>query len=107
MSASKRKGTAWERRIVDYLVDNGFAYAERRALEGCNDRGDIAGIPGVVIECKNARQLRLAEWVDEMVVEKKNAHAFIGAVIFPRRNHAIRRAYVVMEMEQFVQMIGD
>ena len=102
---SKAKGTAWERRLVDYLREHGFPYAERRALEGVNDRGDVAGIPSVVIEAKNAKAVSLAGWVDEMVKEKANAGAQIGAVIFPRRNHATGRAYVVMELDQFVEMI--
>lgn len=49
MSASKRKGTSWESAIVQFLKENGVAHAERRALAGNADRGDIAGIPGVVI----------------------------------------------------------
>lgn len=107
MSKAKQKGTAWERRVVDHLAANGFPYAERRALEGTNDRGDVSGLPGVVIECKNAKRVELAGWMDEAVAEKKNAKASVGVVVFPRRNHAIGRAFVVMEMDQFIQMIGD
>lgn len=102
---SKAKGTAWERRLVDYLIAHGFPYAERRALEGVNDRGDVAGIPGVVLELKNCKKVELASWVDEMVVEKRNARGEIGAVIFPRRSHATGRAFVVMELDQFLGMI--
>ena len=105
MSASKAKGSAWERRIVDYLVANGFRYAERRALEGKNDRGDVAGIPGVVIEAKNAKRVELAAWMDEAIAEKGNAGAQIGVVVFPRRNCATGRAFVVMELDQFIEVI--
>ena len=48
MSASKSKGTAWETAIVRFLKDRGWPNAERRALGGANDRGDIAGVVGVV-----------------------------------------------------------
>lgn len=105
MNRSKARGTAWERRLVDYLVSHGLPYAERRALEGKNDRGDVSGIPSVVIEAKNAARITLAEWVDEMLVEKQNANAQIGVVVFPRRNCATERAYVVMELQQFAEMI--
>ena len=105
MSRAKQIGTAWETRLVRYLVDAGFAYAERRALAGRADKGDISGVPGVVIECKAARRIELASWVDEMVAEKRNAGAQIGAVIFPRRNHATARAYVVLELADFVELI--
>lgn len=107
MSKSKAKGTAWERRLVDYLKVNGFPWAERRALEGTNDRGDVAGIPGVVLEAKNAKRVELAAWVDEMIVEKRHAGASIGAVVFPRRSHATGRAFVVMELDQLINLIGD
>lgn len=105
MSKNKAKGTAWERRIVDYLIANNFPYAERRALEGMNDRGDVAGVPGVVIEAKNAKAMDLAGWMDEAIKEKANAGVDIGVVCFPRRSHATSRAYVLMELEQFVEMI--
>ena len=107
VSKSKAKGTAWERRLVEHFKTRGFPWAERRALEGTNDRGDIAGLPGVVIEAKNAKRVELAGWVDEMIVEKRNARATIGAVIFPRRSHATGRAFVVMELDQFIDLLGD
>ncbi|MDA8311052.1 MAG: hypothetical protein M0Z46_10660 [Actinomycetota bacterium] len=106
MSRSRQIGTAWETRLVRYLVEHGFPYAERRALAGSADRGDVTGIPGVVIEAKCARRVELAAWVDEMVAEKRNAGAQIGAVIFPRRNHATARAYVLMELSDFVELIS-
>ena len=107
MNKPKAKGTAFERRLVDYLNTHGFELAERRALSGTNDRGDIAGTPGIVWEAKSHKALALAEWVDEMVTEKRNARATIGVVVHPRRNHSMDRAYVVMELSQFVEMIRD
>lgn len=104
MNKAKAKGTYWETRIVSYLRDHGFPYTERRALSGALDKGDVA-LPGVVIEAKNQRQINLAAWVDEMVKEKANAGVPIGVVCFPRRNKSTARAYVVMELEQFVEMI--
>jgi hypothetical protein len=69
MSASKAKGTAAETAVVRFLQANGYPHAERRALAGALDRGDIAGIPGLVIEVKNAVKLELAAWVDELEQE--------------------------------------
>lgn len=65
MSASKAKGTRWESAIVFFLHLAGWSQAERRTLNGAKDKGDISGIPGVVIEAKNQNRLSLAEWVDE------------------------------------------
>lgn len=105
MNRSKAKGTAWETRLTRWLCENGFPDVERRALQGTLDKGDIAGIAGVVLELKNCRTIDLAGWIDEAVKEKANAKAKIGAVIFPRRNYGTDRAYVVMEMQQFAQML--
>jgi Holliday junction resolvase len=69
VSASKAKGTAAETAVVRFLQANGYPHAERRALAGAKDRGDIAGIPGVVVEVKAARRFELAAWMDETLVE--------------------------------------
>lgn len=49
MNRSKAKGTSAESAVTTYLQTMGFIHAERRSLNGIHDRGDIAGIPGVVI----------------------------------------------------------
>jgi hypothetical protein len=104
---SKRKGSLWERRIAEWLRGHGFLHAERRALEGVNDRGDIAGIPGIVVECKNHKTWALSEWMDELQVEKRNANSTHGIVVIPRRSHPVDRAYVVMELGQWADLFGD
>lgn len=88
-----------------YLVANGFPYAERRARSGKLDKGDIAGIPGLVIEAKNVKQLNLAGWIEELRVEKVNAGVEQGAVIFPRRNKECGHAYVLMELDDYLELI--
>jgi len=64
-----KKGPLAEAQIVACLREHGFPYAERRVMGGRNDRGDVAGIPGVVIEVKNQAKMTLAEWVDEALTE--------------------------------------
>jgi hypothetical protein len=85
MTASKRKGTGWETAIVRHLQTNGVPHAERRALGGTKDRGDIAGIPGVVIEAKSAARHELAAWLDEAELERVNDQAAVGLVWIKRR----------------------
>jgi len=64
-----KKGPLAEAQVVACLQEHGFTGAERRVMGGRNDRGDIAGIPGVVIEVKNCAEMKLAAWVDEARVE--------------------------------------
>jgi hypothetical protein len=102
---SKDRGTRWESRVVTFLRENGHPYAERRALAGNKDLGDIGGIPGLVIECKNTKAISLAQWMDEAIAERDNAKASLGVVVFPRRNHSVARAYVVLELQDFARLI--
>src|SRR5690554_1928067 len=102
MSKAKAKGTKWESDIVAYLRDNGFPHVERRSLNGVNDRGDITGIPGVVIEAKAQARYSFAEWLDEVKVEKANDNALVGVVwAHRRRKGSPGEGYAVMTGEQF------
>lgn len=106
MSKQRDKGTKWETAIVDYLRTKGFPHAERRALHGTHDLGDISGIPGVVIEAKNQARHSWAEWLDEAVDETRNASADVGVVWAHRRGKASPAdGYVVMSGDQFAWLL--
>ena len=100
-----RKGSSWEKVVADYLNVTGFPYAERRVKRGVNDAGDIGGVPGLMLECKATQRIDLAGFMDEVRVEKANAHAQIGAAVVKRRNHGVDRAYVVLEFRDFLDLI--
>jgi hypothetical protein len=101
MTAARSKGTRWETAIVDYLRDHGWPHAERRALNGVRDKGDIAGLPGVVIEAKDhAGHNALAGWVDEATAEALNAGAHHAIVWHKRRGKA-------SPGDGYVTMTGD
>ena len=103
---SKIKGRAWESAIVDYLRPS-FPTAERRALAGAADLGDITGIsPQLVIEAKNAARIELAAWLDEATAEAANARADIGVVWAKRRGRSSPGAgYVVMDGATFAAIL--
>lgn len=106
VNRSKQKGTAAESAVVAYLCTHGFE-AERRALHGALDQGDIAGVPGVVIEVKNCKTMALAEWVDEADTEANNASAPIG-VVWHKRRGFISPAYwyVTMDGVTFTRLLN-
>jgi hypothetical protein len=83
-----KKGPHWEARIVAYLRDHGVPHAERRVMGGGKDRGDVAGIPGVVVEAKNTAAVSLAAWVDEAEAERVNDGADLAVVWHHRRGRA-------------------
>ena len=87
-------GTAAESAVVKYLQANGFNQAERRALRGQFDVGDITGTPGLIWEIKggdaarNASDAQIESWLFETETERLNAAADIGVlvVVRPRKN---------------------
>jgi len=74
---SKRKGSQYERDVVKWLISMGYPCAERAYGAGRHDDvGDIDGIDGVVIECKNEKRINipgyLKELEDEMIHASQN-----------------------------------
>lgn len=75
---NKAVGTAAESAVVKTLIEAGWVHAERRALAGSLDRGDISGIPGLCFEIKSAKSLNWPEWLAETATETQNANADYG-----------------------------
>lgn len=108
MSRERAKGTRAETAVVDYLTDAGFAYVERRAGNGIRDRGDIAGLPGVVLEVKNCNRVELAAWADELAEEMTNAGAEVGAVIHKRKGTTdVGRWYATLPVSVLAELLKE
>lgn len=102
----KAKGSSAERAVVDYLRGHGFPHAERRLAGFSKDRGDIAGVPSVVVEVKSCARTDLAGWVAEAEVERANDNARFGVVWHKRRGRGSAADwYVTMTGEQFVALL--
>jgi hypothetical protein len=108
MSKSKQKGTAAETAVVKYLKANGFPKAERRALTGALDKGDISGIDDVVFEVKDHKKMELSGWVKELEVEVDNANAVTGAVVHKRKGTTdVGEWYATMPFYMFLSLIRE
>ena len=111
MGAAKRKGTAFERAIADYLaIQLEDDRIDRRPLTGTKDRGDIAGVRlnghRVTLELKNHNRLNLAGWVDEAQLEAGNDDAILGAVIHKRRGTTNPgEQYVTMRVDDLITLL--
>lgn len=105
---SKRKGTDFENAVVAYLRQKGWPHAERRALAGKDDRGDVINGPRwFTIECKNANRIDLSGWMDEAAREAENVwqatgYDTWGVVVSKARGKPVERAYVTMDLEDFL-----
>lgn len=108
MSKQKAKGTAAETAVVKFLRDNGFKYAERRALTGNYDQGDITGCGPVVFEVKNHKTMDLSGWVAELVEEIRNANAITGAVVAKKRGTTYPGDwYAILPFNLFVELLKE
>lgn len=101
---SKAKGTRMETQVVEYLTHHGVP-CERRALAGAQDKGDIAGVPGWVLEVKNHRSMALANWCTEAERERLAAAEGYWAVIHKRYRRGIADAYVTVSLETFAKLL--
>lgn len=108
MSKAKQKGTAAETAVVRYLRDNGFIHAERRALHGTLDKGDITGCGPIVFEVKDHKTITLSAWLKELHDEIVNANANTGAVVAKRRGTTNPGDwYAVMPVSGLVKLLKE
>jgi len=108
MSKSKQKGTSAETAVVNWLVSKGRKHVERRTLNGSNDRGDIAGIPLVVLEVKNCVKMELSAWLKELDVEMHNDKADTGVVIHKKKGTTdVGLWYATMPVDVWYKLLGE
>ena len=94
---SKNIGTSAETHVVRYLQANGFEHADRRALKGSLDVGDILVCPGLIVEVKagaaaeNASDGQLRLWCQETEREKVNAKAETAFLVVKRSGHGVAK----------------
>jgi hypothetical protein len=109
LSKAKQKGTLAETALAEYLKQT-WPGVERRALNGANDKGDIAGVPGFVVEVKNQRSYRIAEWLKETEEERLNAGEPNSIlVVKPNRvgTSKVGSWWAVLEVDQIVSLISE
>jgi hypothetical protein len=104
---SKAKGDRWEREVVALLRSIGHRHVERGYRLGApTDRGDVNGLPGFLLECKDCRRHELGVWLDEA---KREAEPFgvIPALVVKRIRRPTAEAYVVLELATFARLIAQ
>lgn len=91
MARPKDIGTAAETAVVRYLQANGWPNAERRALRGNLDCGDVTGTPGICWEVKGGKaaetagRKQVADWMAETETERVNSGSEYGVLVMKRR----------------------
>ncbi len=105
VNPSRAKGTRVESLIVDHLITNGFPHAERRALHGNTDRGDITGTPGIAWELKATKQLELAGFLAEAETARQNTNSEHACVVWKRRQQPAARAAVILTLDDYLTLL--
>ena len=104
---AKRKGSEYERLIVNYLRAQGYEVDRTRA-GWSDDRGDIHGIQGVVLECKNHKTIKLSAWMEELAVEMANAGCDMGAVVHKKRgSQEGGEQYATLPFALFIKLLKE
>lgn len=106
MSEQKRKGTAAEKAVADFLST--LRETERRALSGRHDHGDIAGWNGLACwEIKSYLDLgrALSEGLPEAIKEARGAE--VPILVTRRRNQPAAKWYATTTLEQMASLILD
>jgi hypothetical protein len=85
-------GTYAETAVARTAQTNGFPNADRFALHGSRDIGDVGLCPGVIVEVKgghaahHATDLDVQNWLDETARERDNANAAVGFLVVQREH---------------------
>lgn len=88
---SKAKGTAAESAVARVMRANGWPDAERSALHGAKDRGDLTGIGQVCVEVKGGHAAEQASdgqvlaWMAELDAECVHKGADVGVLVMKRK----------------------
>lgn len=91
MNKPRNIGTSFESAVVKYLRANGFDGAERIALHGTDDEGDITLCPGVMAECKGghaaetASDAQIEVWLADTERERIARGADVAILILKRK----------------------
>lgn len=99
----KIKGTAAEGLVVRVLRWL-FPYAERRALQGAKDKGDVSGTP-FVWEVKSVVRLNLPQWLRETEAERANAGAKYGFLVVKLNGYGEAKAHLLPAVLPVVDLL--
>lgn len=95
---------------MKFLRENGWPLAERKALTGALDQGDVTGTPLLAWECKNHKSYKFPAWIDEAEVEAINAGADYGILVVKPNGVGLTNQanwWAVLSLENMVQLLRE
>ena len=114
--ANKRKGSQWETDLVEYFRSLDLL-AERLRLSGSYDEGDLwffANRKYFIVEAKNEKGFKPGPWMQEAVLERDNwmkrrkkSGRAIPLVIAKRRQSNVSKAFVIIQLDEFMELANE
>lgn len=96
--AVKQKGRTFENEVVELFKLCGFVDAERRRQRGTKDAGDITGVGGLVVECKNEKKYSIPQYLKEL---RKEANGHYGIVALKMKGKSGKEAAAIVPIMVF------
>ena len=104
-NAQKRKGSAFERLIADYLAER--IPCERIPAGATLDRGDL-WLPDMAIQVKCCRTLSLGAWLRDTVQQQANAKKPLHALVVKRKGVADPgEQFAIMTVSQLRDLLSS
>lgn len=105
---NKARGTTFERAVRMFFLDHEID-AYKPAAQGLADSGDIHGVSPFVVQAKDWHHVTSAinAGLAGAAKQKQVAGELYGAAVVARRDRPVREAYVVLSMEDFVDIIHE
>jgi hypothetical protein len=101
----KRKGSAFERLIADYLAER--MPCERIPAGATLDRGDL-WLPDMAIQVKCCRSLSLGAWLRDTVQQQANAKKPLHALVVKRKGVADPgEQFAIMTVSQLRDLLSN
>lgn len=99
---SRQKGAAGERELAKALRSHGFETRRGQQYCGSNGDADVAGLPGVHIECKRVERLNLE---DAMAQSRADARPGEIPVVMHRKNNC--KWLVTLSLDDFMTLYKE
>jgi hypothetical protein len=104
-SPQKRKGHAAELAVVKWLRKYGIK-ADRIQAGTHDDKGDVTGWPGVVIEVKDRKTHDWHGYFRQLRAQMTHANAYTGVIICKRPGHTdVAQWMAVMPVDEWFNLM--
>lgn len=95
---NKALGSSYEVDVRDYLAETSPNAKRNGNIYGPKDRGDIGGVPGWTIQCKNTKSVKWYEWFGKVVDQAINNSTRWWVVVWKSRGKNVKESLFVMPL---------